>query len=53
MYVETIRIAGIEKAVSRIALGTWSMGGHLWGGADDELSPVSHCNPALVEITAE
>lgn len=38
MYVETIRIAGIEKAVSRIALGTWSMGGHLWGGADDELS---------------
>jgi len=36
MYVETIGIAGIEKAISRIALGTWSMGGHLWGGADNE-----------------
>ncbi|KTB60771.1 general stress protein [Pseudomonas fluorescens] len=36
MRVETIRIAGIEQAVSRIALGTWSMGGHLWGGADTE-----------------
>lgn len=36
MYVETIRIAGIDTPVSRIALGTWSMGGHLWGGADNE-----------------
>lgn len=38
MSIETIRIAGIEKTVSRIALGTWSMGGHLWGGADNEQS---------------
>ncbi|WP_219267863.1 aldo/keto reductase [Pseudomonas sp. Xaverov 259] len=38
MRIETIRIAGIDKAVSRIALGTWSMGGHLWGGADNEQS---------------
>ncbi|WP_439865394.1 aldo/keto reductase [Pseudomonas antarctica] len=38
MSIETIRISGIQKAVSRIALGTWSMGGHLWGGADDEQS---------------
>ncbi|MGB3123154.1 MAG: aldo/keto reductase [Pseudomonas sp.] len=38
MSIETIRIAGIQKAVSRIALGTWSMGGHLWGGADSEQS---------------
>lgn len=38
MRIETIRIAGIDQAVSRIALGTWSMGGHLWGGADDEQS---------------
>ncbi|OPA86497.1 general stress protein [Pseudomonas fluorescens] len=38
MSIETIRISGIQKAVSRIALGTWSMGGHLWGGADNEQS---------------
>ena len=38
MSIETIRIAGIQKAVSRVALGTWSMGGHLWGGADNEQS---------------
>lgn len=38
MRIETIRISGIDKPVSRIALGTWSMGGHLWGGADDEQS---------------
>ena len=38
MRIETLRIAGIDKAVSRIALGTWSMGGHLWGGADNEQS---------------
>ncbi|ANF86208.1 general stress protein [Pseudomonas antarctica] len=38
MRIETLRIAGIDKAVSRIALGTWSMGGHLWGGGDNEQS---------------
>lgn len=38
MRIETLRIAGIDKPVARIALGTWSMGGHLWGGADNEQS---------------
>jgi aryl-alcohol dehydrogenase-like predicted oxidoreductase len=38
MHIETLRIAGIDKPVARIALGTWSMGGHLWGGADNEQS---------------
>lgn len=38
MGIETIRIPGIDKAVSRIALGTWSMGGRMWGGADNDVS---------------
>lgn len=38
MSIEHIAIAGIDKPVSRIALGTWSMGGWMWGGADDEVS---------------
>ncbi|MGH8356544.1 MAG: aldo/keto reductase, partial [Pseudomonas sp.] len=38
MSIETIKIPGIDKAVSRIALGTWSMGGSMWGGADNEVS---------------
>ncbi|QNT77524.1 aldo/keto reductase [Entomobacter blattae] len=32
----TITIKGIEKPVSRIALGTWAIGGWMWGGADDQ-----------------
>jgi len=35
---ETLRIAGIDKPVSRIALGTWAIGGWMWGGADDDAS---------------
>ena len=31
--METIRIATLD--VSRIALGTWSIGGWMWGGSDD------------------
>ncbi|QXI30989.1 aldo/keto reductase [Pseudomonas vanderleydeniana] len=38
MSIEHISIAGIDKPVSRIALGTWSMGGWMWGGADDAVS---------------
>lgn len=38
MSIETIRIPGIDQPVARIALGTWAMGGRLWGGSDNELS---------------
>src|SRR5258707_8647322 len=30
--METIEIAGLDKAVSRVALGTWAIGGWMWGG---------------------
>ena len=36
--MERTKINGIEQDVSRIALGTWAIGGWLWGGADDNLS---------------
>ncbi|CAM2914843.1 aldo/keto reductase [Komagataeibacter xylinus] len=32
---ETIQIRGLRQPVSRIALGTWAIGGWMWGGADD------------------
>lgn len=30
--METIEIAGLDMAASRIALGTWAIGGWMWGG---------------------
>ncbi|GAB3372827.1 hypothetical protein GCM10027514_07240 [Azotobacter armeniacus] len=38
MSIETIRIDGIATPVSRIGLGTWAIGGWMWGGIDDERS---------------
>lgn len=38
MLVETMRIEGIPTPVSRIGLGTWAIGGWMWGGADDSAS---------------
>ncbi|WP_308721123.1 aldo/keto reductase [Komagataeibacter xylinus] len=32
---ETIQIRGLRQPVSRIALGTWAIGGWMWGGPDD------------------
>jgi len=34
--METMRIPGTALAPSRIGLGTWVMGGWMWGGVDDE-----------------
>lgn len=33
--METISINGLAMPASRIALGTWAMGGWMWGGSDD------------------
>jgi aryl-alcohol dehydrogenase-like predicted oxidoreductase len=33
--METTKIAGTDLKVSRIALGTWAIGGWMWGGTDD------------------
>jgi aryl-alcohol dehydrogenase-like predicted oxidoreductase len=38
MSIETVRIEGIATPVSRIGLGTWAIGGWMWGGADDAVS---------------
>jgi aryl-alcohol dehydrogenase-like predicted oxidoreductase len=34
--MEYSRIAGTGLSVSRIGLGTWAIGGWMWGGADDD-----------------
>jgi aryl-alcohol dehydrogenase-like predicted oxidoreductase len=34
--MEQISIPGLPFAASRIALGTWAIGGWMWGGADDD-----------------
>jgi aryl-alcohol dehydrogenase-like predicted oxidoreductase len=36
--METTRISGIDTPVSRIGLGTWAIGGWMWGGTDDAAS---------------
>jgi aryl-alcohol dehydrogenase-like predicted oxidoreductase len=36
--METVSIEGIDVRVSRIGLGTWAMGGWMWGGSSDEES---------------
>jgi aryl-alcohol dehydrogenase-like predicted oxidoreductase len=36
--METTKLAGIEREASRIGLGTWALGGWMWGGADDDAS---------------
>ena len=38
MSIETVHIKGIDTPVSRIGLGTWAIGGRMWGGTDDTLS---------------
>ncbi|MXS21370.1 aldo/keto reductase [Pseudomonas oryzihabitans] len=35
---ETLRIPGIDTPVSRIGLGTWAIGGWMWGGTDEARS---------------
>src|SRR5580704_12218927 len=36
--METFRIIGADLQCSRIGLGTWAMGGWMWGGRNDEES---------------
>jgi aryl-alcohol dehydrogenase-like predicted oxidoreductase len=36
--METTRIAATSLQVSRIGLGTWAMGGWMWGGTDEDES---------------
>jgi aryl-alcohol dehydrogenase-like predicted oxidoreductase len=36
--MEYTKISGTDLQVSRIALGTWAIGGWMWGGTDDEES---------------
>jgi aryl-alcohol dehydrogenase-like predicted oxidoreductase len=33
--MEQLEISGVGLKISRIALGTWAMGGWMWGGSDD------------------
>jgi len=35
---ESVAIPGTELRVSRVALGTWAMGGWMWGGTDERES---------------
>ncbi len=38
MDIEKIRFEGIPQPISRIGLGTWAIGGWMWGGSDDNES---------------
>ena len=36
--MEFVNISGTNLTASRIGLGTWAMGGWMWGGSDEEES---------------
>jgi aryl-alcohol dehydrogenase-like predicted oxidoreductase len=36
--MEFVRLSGIDRDASRIGLGTWAIGGWLWGGTDEQES---------------
>ena len=36
--MEIVTISGTDLKASRIGLGTWAMGGWMWGGSDEEES---------------
>jgi aryl-alcohol dehydrogenase-like predicted oxidoreductase len=38
MTIETLEIEGLSAPVSRIGLGTWAIGGWMWGGTDENES---------------
>lgn len=42
--MEHMQIAGLPSAASRVALGTWAIGGWLWGGSDetDAIATIRH-----------
>jgi aryl-alcohol dehydrogenase-like predicted oxidoreductase len=36
--METIQISGLKHQASRVCLGTWAIGGWMWGGTDEQES---------------
>ncbi len=36
--METIQISGLNRSAVRVALGTWAIGGWMWGGTDEKES---------------
>jgi aryl-alcohol dehydrogenase-like predicted oxidoreductase len=38
VHTQTVDIPGTKLRVSRVALGTWAMGGWMWGGTDEHES---------------
>jgi aryl-alcohol dehydrogenase-like predicted oxidoreductase len=44
MITETISCDGIPTPISRIGLGTWAIGGAMWGGADvaESIKTIQH-----------
>src|SRR6202158_4797770 len=38
VQAESVDIPGTELRVSRVSLGTWAMGGWMWGGTDESAS---------------
>ena len=44
--VEFAEIKGTDLKVSRVGLGTWAIGGSMWGGTD-EVNPIETIRAAL------
>jgi aryl-alcohol dehydrogenase-like predicted oxidoreductase len=49
--MEYVQIEGITQAASRVGLGTWAIGGWMWGGSDEERSIRTICTALERGIT--
>lgn len=49
--MEQITVGGTDLKTSRIALGTWAMGGTNWGGTDDSESMATVCSAVERGVT--
>ena len=43
-YPESVVIPGTQLSISRVGLGTWAMGGWMWGGTDVRESTATICS---------
>ena len=48
--MEYVTMNGLKRDVSRIGLGTWSIGGFMWGGTDEHAA-IETIIKALIGIT--
>ena len=50
--MEYLKIAGLPLEASCIALGTWAIGGWMWGGTEESARSAPFTPPSAVSISS-